>query len=263
MRGLLILLLLIAGADAEPAGQAAVREGPFVTISPATIALVQRRLNLRGYDSGPVDGIWGERTSLATRSYQLDHQLFPNGLPSLSLIHSMALDMAQAPPVLPPPRWRGGKDIFLSPPLIAQMQRRLNRRGYDAGAVDGDWDSDTRAAARQYQGDLGLHASGCLDLSLLAALLGEDVLGEAGAGYDLNATWRDLEGERLRVDPLLLRQLQIELNAQGVEAGPVDGEWDDRLAGAVENYQRSAGLYPSASISLELLADLDLGQGER
>ncbi|MBI2994731.1 MAG: peptidoglycan-binding protein [Gammaproteobacteria bacterium] len=51
-----------------------------------TIKDIQARLILLGYGAGPVDGVLGERTRGAIRTYQADHGLLTDGLatPELS-----------------------------------------------------------------------------------------------------------------------------------------------------------------------------------
>jgi peptidoglycan hydrolase-like protein with peptidoglycan-binding domain len=54
--------------------------------------------------------------------------------------------------------------------LLAAIQGELNRRGYDAGPVDGLMGTRTRNAIRAYQGHAGLTADGQPSASLLAHL---------------------------------------------------------------------------------------------
>jgi hypothetical protein len=61
-----------------PVAQPAVASGP-------TVAEIQSRLTLMGYDPGPVDGICGPRTQAAIRQYQQEHGLPLDGQPSVAL----------------------------------------------------------------------------------------------------------------------------------------------------------------------------------
>jgi len=53
---------------------------------------------------------------------------------------------------------------------IRSVQRALNDRGYNAGAVDGQWGAATQDAVRRFQQVAGLPATGELNQSTLAAL---------------------------------------------------------------------------------------------
>lgn len=56
-------------------------------------------------------------------------------------------------------------------PLVGEVQQQLNRRGYDAGPVDGVMGRQTRGAIRAFQRDHGLAETGQPSMDLLAALL--------------------------------------------------------------------------------------------
>ena len=53
---------------------------------------------------------------------------------------------------------------------VADMQRKLNDRGFAAGRIDGLWGPNTAAALKRYQAKNGLQQSGQLDSKTLAAL---------------------------------------------------------------------------------------------
>ncbi len=60
--------------------------------SPALVVKVQEALIARGYDPGPVDGIYGYRTRLAVRAFQRD-----NGLPVTGYLNRPTLDLLGIP----------------------------------------------------------------------------------------------------------------------------------------------------------------------
>ncbi len=53
---------------------------------------------------------------------------------------------------------------------VAEIQRELNRLGYDAGPVDGAMGSRTRSAIREYQADMGIDRNGHATADLLKRL---------------------------------------------------------------------------------------------
>ncbi len=54
--------------------------------------------------------------------------------------------------------------------VVASVQRELQRQGYDAGGVDGDYGPATRRALLDYQRDNGLPVTGEIDEATLDAL---------------------------------------------------------------------------------------------
>lgn len=56
------------------------------------------------------------------------------------------------------------------PALVRSVQQALNDRGYNAGAVDGQWGPATEDAVRRFQQVAGLPVSGELERPTLAAL---------------------------------------------------------------------------------------------
>ena len=54
--------------------------------------------------------------------------------------------------------------------IVRSVQQSLNQKGYDAGAVDGRWGSNTESAVRQFQEANGLAPTGSLDPQTLSAL---------------------------------------------------------------------------------------------
>lgn len=77
MRKKLLLLFIVIGWFVSTAAEAQYAQIPnyprHVTV------MVQQRLHARGYNPGPVDGVWGPMTSRCLRRYQLDHRLPPTG----------------------------------------------------------------------------------------------------------------------------------------------------------------------------------------
>jgi peptidoglycan hydrolase-like protein with peptidoglycan-binding domain len=73
------------------------------------------------------------------------------------------------------------------PQTVMQVQRALSDRGYDPGAVDGKWKSDTESALMQFQQSQGMTASGQLDQQTLASL---GVSGAAAGGQ------QDMSGQQ-------------------------------------------------------------------
>lgn len=58
----------------------------------------------------------------------------------------------------------------LSQDQIQQVQRRLNQKGFDAGAVDGKWNNRTQSALRNFQEAQGMKQTGNLDQKTVSSL---------------------------------------------------------------------------------------------
>ncbi len=63
------------------------------------VASVQQALKDQGYDPGPVDGIYGERTKSAIRAYQDRHGLEVTGKPSATLLQQLKAPASPGSPV--------------------------------------------------------------------------------------------------------------------------------------------------------------------
>jgi peptidoglycan hydrolase-like protein with peptidoglycan-binding domain len=135
----------VASAVASDAGAAThhptIRRGD----SGPAVRRAQNRLNMRGYEPGALDGLFGNRTHRAVRRYQSDRNLTVDG-------------------IVGPRTW-----ARLDPPTIQRgasgdpvrlLQRLLRDFGYDPGAVDGQFGPNTERAVRKFQDDFLLASDG-------------------------------------------------------------------------------------------------------
>ena len=92
-------------ASAVPAGKTAAPKQssrgafrhPQRTPSRERMKQIQKALKERGYDPGPIDGVWGSKSSAALKQFEKDHQLPADGkLDSLALI-TLGLGPNRAP----------------------------------------------------------------------------------------------------------------------------------------------------------------------
>jgi peptidoglycan hydrolase-like protein with peptidoglycan-binding domain len=112
---------------------------------------IETELNRRGYKTGPVDGTVDKQTVAAIRGYEADASLPVSGKASVALLDSLEYSNARN----------------VSERDIREIERRLNRRGYAVGTVDGVVDTRTTAAIKSYQADAGLAVTGRPSLLLL------------------------------------------------------------------------------------------------
>lgn len=129
-----------------------IRQG---TAGPA-VRDVQKRLRAVDYDVGDDEpSVFGPGTERAVRAFQQQRGLTADG-------------------VVGPETWRalveagrslGDRRLYLTEPMlrgddVRDLQRRLNRLGFDAGAVDGVFGPETSDAVREFQLNAGIRVDG-------------------------------------------------------------------------------------------------------
>lgn len=124
---------------------------------------LQTLLNGLGHDAGPADGLFGSGTRRAVRAFQTERGVAADGFPTLALLNDIRVRAGVTPD---PPREPRGLDRA----GIRELQRRLNRLGFSAGAADGRIGSRTRAAIRAFEQRQGMEVRGrATDVVLEAA----------------------------------------------------------------------------------------------
>jgi peptidoglycan hydrolase-like protein with peptidoglycan-binding domain len=111
---------------------------------------IETELKRRGYKTGPIDGTMDQQTAAAIGAYEDDAGLPVTGQADANLLENLETSDA---------RNVTQKDI-------REIERRLNRRGYPVGPVDGVADAKTTVAIKQYQDDAGLTVTGRPSLTL-------------------------------------------------------------------------------------------------
>jgi peptidoglycan hydrolase-like protein with peptidoglycan-binding domain len=79
------------------------------------------------------------------------------------------------------PAWRDFSASMTDGEDVRQLERNLRALGYDPGTVDDDWDWETTAAVRAFQGDRGLDDDGTLARGEIVFRGGATRIGEAKA----------------------------------------------------------------------------------
>lgn len=70
-------------------------DGVPLHAGPTAIRALQRELSRDGHDAGAVDGVWGENTRQALRSFQQSHSLEPTGTLTLPTLAALGIDIAK------------------------------------------------------------------------------------------------------------------------------------------------------------------------
>lgn len=200
------------GYPATSGGQAAMAEQQQA-LAPDLVRDVQRSLGQRGFDVGPIDGVYGESTAAALRNFQQTQGLRPTGQLDRQTMAALGIAASgqraettqqQRQQDYTPTTRRGAMDqggmqqqqrqqAALPPDMLRDVQQELQDRGYRVGRVDGMWGPNTQQAVRNFQRDQELQTSGRLDQETLAALGVEGTGAQTG---QLPEAERDPEARR-------------------------------------------------------------------
>jgi len=207
---------------------------------------VQQLLNDLGYNVGTPDGVIGSRTRTAIRAFQADEGLPQSGEPSRTLFDSLQTAWSKrfggqqqaAQPSLP--STSASTAATANAELVMNVQQELRDRGYNV-ALNGQLDTATASAIREYQRGAHLSVTGQASDSLLASLQAAP------------------RGGTSRFSQQQIMNVQSALNDLGYNAGPEDGVPGPRLHEAIRLYQTKQGLDPTGEISTALISSLDAG----
>lgn len=119
---------------------------------------------------------------------------------------------------------------------MLQLQILLNGLGYDAGAADGQYGSNTRRAVSGFQRAQGLPADGYPTAQLLRA-----VRQQAGVDTTPSITDRPLPAATA-LGTAGIRDLQQRLSRLGYAPGPADGRIGERTRAAIRAFERDHDL---------------------
>jgi len=120
---------------------------------------IEGALTERGYRTGPIDGSMDPQTNDAVRRYQQDAGLPTTGKTDKALLASIEQSDKRQ----------------VSQRDIQEIERRLDRRAYHPGRVDGVADAQTAMAISAYQTDANLPVTGRASVALLEHLRSSNV----------------------------------------------------------------------------------------
>ncbi|HEY7107034.1 MAG TPA: peptidoglycan-binding protein [Acidimicrobiia bacterium] len=179
----------------DPSG----RSGPESTLRPGgggeAVRDLQRRLVAAGFDIPAAElGRFGPLTEQALRAFQERRALRVDGVCDRETWNALVESSFRL----------GDRMLYVRRPMlhgddVADLQRRLNRLGFDAGKEDGIFGPETAGALTEFQRNIGIGADGILGPDTTEAL---DRLGERHvAGMPEGSVASVREREELRRGP--------------------------------------------------------------
>ena len=133
-------------------------------------------------------------------------------------------------------------------PEVAAIQQRLQVHGIEVGTIDGSYGSRTASAVSAFQESKGLKSDGIVDKETWTALAAEPA--RAPETLQSNAPIQN-SAPVIRNPATALtkgaagskvKTLQVRLEIQGYDPGPIDGIFGARTATAVKSFQEYKGL---------------------
>ena len=250
--------------QAQSGQQQTQKEGAKLYIDASLVREVQQSLNQQGFDVGEVDGELGENSSSALKNFQTENNLAATGDLTVETIQALGVDLGRALAEQQGGGEAGGKPVELKvgPDLVRQVQQRLNEEGFDVGEVNGEWSDETSTAAQNFQTERGMTATGNLNVALLQelgiSLQGGAVQSSSQGGQQQANAGSNVQGTTLYLAPDLVRQVKMELNRQGFDAGNVDAEWNEEARTALKNFLQAQGLGESEELTVSALSTLGI-----
>jgi mannosyl-glycoprotein endo-beta-N-acetylglucosaminidase len=162
--------------------------------SRSEVRAAQQQLKNDGYYKGRIDGIDGPMTMAAIRNYQRDNNLAVSGQLDSQTRDQLGISQtgqASRQGAVPSSNTNGtpssntngtpssstsgmtsSNTTAMNPPMatVKAAQQKLQDAGFYKGTIDGTYNSETRAAIREYQQNSGLNVSGQLDQQTLSSL---------------------------------------------------------------------------------------------
>ena len=258
----LLALRSAAGGIEEESGLGTAPSATSIGQAPprAAIREAQRLLAVLGYDPGPADGIWGERTARALAGFLRDA-----GRPAENLVTAESLlamrstvqrnGAATEAGTVPPSPLR--PPVF-SREAVREAQGLLAALGYAPGPADGIWGRRSARALAAFLRDEGLPAKDLLTPESLLAM--RSAVQRTGPATEAGAIPPSPPGPPVS-SPEAVREAQELLAALGYAPGPADGIWGRRSARAYAAFLRAVGMPPSDTLTEEGLRTLRVQSG--
>jgi peptidoglycan hydrolase-like protein with peptidoglycan-binding domain len=192
----------------------------------------QSSLKAKGFDPGPIDGVFGPRTRVAVQDFQRSQNLTVSG--QLDADTSARLSLAAS---------RGGHTDSTapsaSPTTGTEKKESLKDKAVDAKETIKDKAVDAKETIK----DKAVDAKETIKEKTAAV---KDKVKSKMSRHDKDRPMAVMD----------VRQAQSSLKAKGFDPGPIDGVFGPRTRVAVQDFQRSEGLTITGQLDAETSARL-------
>jgi peptidoglycan hydrolase-like protein with peptidoglycan-binding domain len=229
------LLSLLIGLSVLSVANSAIAATLQKGDSGAEVTALQASLSRLGYFDGPQTGYFGTLTQEALMRFQRDFGLTPDGVWGSQTQSALEKRLNSI----------GSTNSSTETKVdIADVQRKLQSRGYYTGKVDGIYGSATEAAVVKFQRDFGLAPDGIVGPKTLAALSSNTAIGGDTASTPTSS------GE------VTVSEIQQLLRQKGYYDGKIDGIYGPTSRSAVISFQRDNGLKEDGVVGSQTLQAL-------
>lgn len=139
------------------------------------VSRLQTLLKNNGFDPGAIDGIFGQKTEFAVRSFQAYKGLPVTGIVDVATWTALGENCGVIPPAPPMPPYYPEcycpvLKLGSTGPTVRLLQRKLKDEGLYNGPINGDFDGRTLRAVKQFQRREGLAVTGVVNQATWRAL---------------------------------------------------------------------------------------------
>ncbi len=200
---------------------------------------LQGRLAELGYYAGGVDGIYGESTETAVKTFQRNNGLSGDGQAgklTQEKLYSADANYADNPVATADPNTTRTMTLGMTGNDVYAMQARLIELRYLTGVADGVFGQETQDALIAFQKNNNLTADGNAGPATIKKLNGSARAASSATAAPTNGTLREGDsGDQV----YLLQAMLFEL---GYYDGRIDGRFGSGTTEAVKAFQRANGL---------------------
>jgi peptidoglycan hydrolase-like protein with peptidoglycan-binding domain len=199
-----------------------------VSLASSTIEQIQRTLNEKGYDAGPVDGNWGSQTQSALKDFQKAQGMQASGQPDKQTLAALGVSK------------NGSSATGGTSSAEGSSSGQSAAGGSSSTSEQGEAQQSNQQSDQQSN-----HQSSSGDRSAASGSSSQSASGSS----------------QQQLNSATVREIQKSLNDSGFSAGKVDGVMGPHTQSALRNYQQAKGLKATGQPDPETLSALGVKEG--